>query len=89
MGSNVQLAMPVFGAWPLAAFVAKHKGKAPAMDHSNLFHAALSKVLDIAKNGTRTRAAWNEVIEIADAALATAKYLDQQSPNVVQSRKYK
>ena len=48
------------------------------MDHSNLFHEALTKVHDIAKNGTRNAAAWLEVLEIVDGTLEEAKRLDRQ-----------
>lgn len=43
------------------------------MDHSNLFHAALTKVHDIAKNGCRNTQAWHDVLEVADGALGEAR----------------
>lgn len=49
------------------------------MDHSNLFHEALTKVRDIAKNGTRNTAAWNDVLEAADGALEKARQLDREA----------
>jgi hypothetical protein len=49
------------------------------MEHSNLFHAALIKVQDIAKNGTRNTAAWLEVMDTASDALAKARFLDEQA----------
>ena len=48
------------------------------MDHSNLFHEALTAVHDVAKNGTRNAAAWNEVLKITDRALAEARRLDAE-----------
>lgn len=48
-------------------------------DHSNLFHAALTKVHDIARNGTRNTAAWNEVLEIVDQALNKARKIDREN----------
>jgi hypothetical protein len=48
------------------------------MDHSNLFHEALTKVHDIAKNGTRNTAAWQDVLAVVDAALGEAKQLDAE-----------
>jgi hypothetical protein len=45
-------------------------------NYSNLFHAALIKVHDVAKNGTRNTAAWNEVLEVVDRALEQARRLD-------------
>ena len=39
-------------------------------EEDNLFHAALTKVHDIAKNGTRNTAAWCEVLEVVEGALA-------------------
>jgi hypothetical protein len=47
------------------------------MDHSNLFHAALVAVHDIAKNGTRDTAAWDEVLDTVEHALAEARRLDR------------
>lgn len=49
------------------------------VDHSNLFHEALTKVHDVARNGTRNTAAWNEVLEIVDAALTAARMIDTQA----------
>jgi len=48
------------------------------MDHSNLFHEALTKVHDIAKTGTRNTAAWLDVLAVVDAALAEAARLDRE-----------
>jgi hypothetical protein len=45
---------------------------------TNAFHAALVKVHDIAKNGTRNTAAWQEVLETVDAALAEARSAEQR-----------
>jgi hypothetical protein len=50
----------------------------PAMDHSNLFHEALTKIHDIAKNGNRNTQAWLDVIEVADTAIETARRLDKR-----------
>lgn len=47
-------------------------------DHSNLFHNALTRVHDIAKNGCRNQQAWLDVLEIVDAALATCRARDSQ-----------
>jgi hypothetical protein len=47
-------------------------------NHTNLFHDALIKVHDIAKNGTRNTAAWNEIFEIVDRALSEARHLDRE-----------
>jgi hypothetical protein len=46
-------------------------------DHSNLFHEALTKVHDIAKNGKRNAAAWLEIIDIVDRALQEARLIDK------------
>ena len=48
------------------------------IDHSNRFHAALVKVQDIAKNGTRNTAAWNEVLETVESTLEEARKLDRE-----------
>jgi len=45
-------------------------------DHSNLFHEALHKVRDIARNGTRNTAAWQEIIDVVDQALEERRRLD-------------
>lgn len=49
------------------------------MDHSNLFHEALTKVHDIARNGARDAQSWRDVIEVVDAALNEARRLDRAS----------
>lgn len=46
------------------------------MDHSNLFHAALIKIQDIAKNGTNNIADWHAVLTTVNAALAEARRLE-------------
>lgn len=48
------------------------------MDHSNLFHDALTKVHDIAKNGSRNTQAWLDVLEIVDAAMEEARRIDRE-----------
>jgi hypothetical protein len=50
------------------------------MDHSDLFHDALTRVQDIAKNGAHNEAAWERVKEIVDEALAKAAALDKKAP---------
>lgn len=49
------------------------------MDPLNLFHEALTKVRDIAKNGTRNAAAWQEVLEVVDRALDAARKIDRKA----------
>lgn len=61
-------------------------GKEEVMvDHSNPFHEALHKVRDIAKNGTRNTQAWNDVIEVADAALDEARRIDRATNSALGS----
>ena len=48
-------------------------------DHSNLFHDALIRVHDIAKNGTRNQQAWLDVLDVVDRALKEARRIDEQS----------
>ena len=48
------------------------------MDHSNLFHEALTTVHDIAKNGCRNTQAWNDVLDVVDRALNEARRLDRE-----------
>jgi hypothetical protein len=48
------------------------------MDHSNLFHDALTKVRDIAKNGPRNTQAWLDVLEVVDGALNEARRTDRE-----------
>lgn len=57
-----------------------------AIDHSQLFHEALSKVHDIAKNGCRNTQAWHDVLEVVDGALDEARKLDRQVEQNVPSR---
>ena len=46
------------------------------MHRANLYHDALTKVRDIAKNGPRN---WAEVLEIVDAALDEGRRLDREA----------
>ena len=48
------------------------------VNHQNLFHAALTKVHDIAKNGTRNTEAWAEILEVVDGALNEARRIDAE-----------
>jgi hypothetical protein len=48
-------------------------------DHSNLYHDALIRVHDIAKNGTRNQQAWLDVLDVVDRALKEARRIDEQS----------
>lgn len=48
------------------------------MDRANEFHEALVKVHDIAKNGTRNTAAWNDVLDIINAVLDRSRRADDQ-----------
>lgn len=48
------------------------------LDHSNDFHEALNKVHDIAKNGCRNTQAWQDILEIVDSALDTARKADAE-----------
>jgi hypothetical protein len=50
--------------------------RASAMDHTNLFRAALVAVHDIATNSARDTAAWAEVLDTVEHALAEARRLD-------------
>ena len=47
-------------------------------DHSNLFHDALTRVRDIAKNGSHNQQAWIDVLEIVDAAIESARKQDER-----------
>ena len=55
----------------------KLRRMSPVVDHSNLFHAALVKVHDVAKNGTRDNQSWQDVLEIVDGALEQARKIDR------------
>ena len=48
------------------------------MDRANEFHEALIKVYDIAKNGTRNTAAWNDVLDVVNAVLDRSRREDKQ-----------
>lgn len=45
-------------------------------DHSNLFHNALVKIGDIAKNGSRNTQSWWDVLAIVNDALERARKID-------------
>lgn len=49
-----------------------------SVDHSNLFHEALVKVRDVAKNGARNTQAWLDVLGIVDTALDKARDIDRK-----------
>lgn len=51
------------------------------LNHSNLFHDALTKVHDIAKNGIRNNQSWHDVLDIVDSALNEARRLDREVDN--------
>lgn len=47
------------------------------MDHSNVFHEALIRIADIARNGPHNMQSWQDVREIASAACEKANQLDR------------